>query len=225
MTIVRHMARIDQTAILKRIAELLKMPSEPHDDALSHQNVMHQFSSTLTLASLVYGPSSVQAALLVSTDKAARAERMNAYGTSLRLLPAARGLLETMKSDVEAGLVGSLEQQGAGMVLADMLTMAKDALVDPGGLNVAAVLAAASYEDTIRRMGESLAEVVGRPQLSSVLDELKRANVLVGAAFTTAQGYLKFRNDALHADWQHLNAAVVGSCIAFVERLVMEHFT
>jgi hypothetical protein len=39
----------------------------------------------------------------------------------------------------------------------------------------------------------------------------------------TALGYLKFRNDALHADWARLNAAVVGSCIAFVEQLVLQH--
>jgi hypothetical protein len=50
-------------------------------------------------------------------------------------------------------------------------------------------------------MGATLAGVVGRPPLSDVLTALKNAKVLEGATFTTAQSYLKFRNDALHADW------------------------
>jgi hypothetical protein len=42
-----------------------------------------------------------------------------------------------------------------------MLTLAKEALDEgsEGGKNVAAVLTAAAYEDTIRRMGATLANV------------------------------------------------------------------
>ena len=136
------------------------------------------------------------------------------------------GALRAMKSDIESGVLGNIERRGAGYVLADMLGLAKEALAtnsDPAR-NVAAVLAAASFEDTIRKMGADLANVQGRPQLSAVLDALKNANVIVGAPFTTAQSYLKFRNDASHADWASINAAVVGSCIACVELLLLQHF-
>jgi hypothetical protein len=74
-------------------------------------------------------------------------------------------------------------------------------------------------------MGARLANVQGRPDLSSIITALKAAGLLAGAALTTGQGYLKFRNDALHADWQNVDRAVVGSCIAFVEALLMQHFS
>jgi hypothetical protein len=63
------------------------------------------------------------------------------------------------------------------------------------------------------------------PDLADVLTALKQAKVLVGAPLSIALGYLKFRNDALHADWPNLNDAVVGSCLAFVEHLVLRHLS
>jgi len=78
-----------------------------------------------------------------------------------------------------------------------MLALAKEALANgsEGAKNVAAVLTAAAYEDAIRRMAATVASVPGRPDLANVLTALKGAGVLVGAPFTTAQSYLKFRND------------------------------
>ena len=108
-----------------------------------------------------------------------------------------------------------------------MLGLAKEALSEgsEGAKNVAAVLTAAAYEDTMRKMGATLVNVQGRPDLSDVVTALKNANVLVGAPLTTALGYLKFRNDALHADWPRLDRAVVGSCLTFVEHLVLQHLS
>ncbi len=115
----------------------------------------------------------------------------------------------------------------SGTRTGDVIGLAKDALNEGGdrSKNVAAVLAAAAYEDTMRRMGSTLAGVTDRPGLSDVLNALKSAGVLQGASVSAAQGYLKFRNDALHADWAKLDRAVVGSCIAFVEGLLLKHFT
>jgi hypothetical protein len=77
----------------------------------------------------------------------------------------------------------------------------------------------------MRQMGALLANVQGRPDLADVITALKKAGVLVGAALTTGQSYLKFRNDALHADWTNLDRAVVGSCMAFVEAQLLKHFS
>ena len=87
------------------------------------------------------------------------------------------------------------------------------------------VLAAAAYEDVIRRMGSELASVEGRPKLSEVLEVLKREGVLKDAQFTIAQGYLKFRNDALHADWEKIEQPSIDSVLAFTERLILDHFS
>jgi hypothetical protein len=131
-----------------------------------------------------------------------------------------------MRADIDAGLVGTVERRAMGEVIADMLGLAKEALGHGvKSHNVAAVLTAAAFEDTIRKMGATLANVQGRPDLADVLTALKNAKVLIGAPLTTAQGFLKFRNDALHADWANLNQATIGSCLAFTEGLVMQHFS
>jgi hypothetical protein len=141
--------------------------------------------------------------------------------------PVVRGTLTALRGDIQAGLVGDLRRQAVGEVIADMLALAKDAIGvgSEGAKNVAAVLTAAAFEDTIRKMGTTLADIHDRRTLADVLLALKTVKVLEGAPFTTAQGYLKFRNDALHADWAKLDAPVIGSCIAFVEHLLLKHFS
>ena len=70
-----------------------------------------------------------------------------------------------------------------------------------------------------------LRNVQGRPDLADVINALKSAGVLVGAPLTTGQSYLKFRNDALHADWTNIDRVIVGSCLAFVEGILLKHFS
>src|SRR5207248_67235 len=94
-----------------------------------------------------------------------------------------------------------------------------------GGKNVAAVLAAAAFEDTVRRMGRELAGVTARDDLDKVIDALKKANVLQSPQLGIALSYLKFRNDALHADWENIEKAAVHSVLGFVEQLLLKHFS
>ena len=142
------------------------------------------------------------------------------------LAPILKGLLANLKAEVEQGLVGDIERRGHGAALADFLGLAKETLSEGGDTakDVAAVLVAASFEDTVRRMGSSLADIRGRPDLSEVIAGLKQAGVFQGAPLSTALGFLKFRNDALHADWSKIDRVVVGSCLAFVEGLLLKHF-
>ncbi len=90
---------------------------------------------------------------------------------------------------------------------------------------MAAVLIAAAFEDLMRRMGKSLAGVVGRPELQEVIVALKNADVLKGGQVGIAQSYLKFRNDSLHADWNKVDRSLVQSCIGFIEELLVKHFS
>ena len=118
--------------------------------------------------------------------------------------------------------------RASGEVLGDFLGLAKAALDDGGDdqKNVAAVLVAASFEDTIRRLAAAKTAVSDRPRLEDVVRilKLKVNEVLVGASVATAVGYVKFRNDALHADWKNIQPAAVTSCMAFVEGLLQQHF-
>ena len=88
-----------------------------------------------------------------------------------------------------------------------MIALSREAL-EPNNDNaktVAAVLAAAAFEDTIRKMGATFAQIENRRDLSEVLLTLRKQGLLEDAPFTTAQSYLRFRNDSLHADWAKMS--------------------
>jgi hypothetical protein len=210
-------------AYLKRIDALLAT-----DTSTGYANIVAAHTGAVTLATAIYGVGRPQVQLLLDAIKKANSEKTFIHINYVRIVwPVVQGSLQAMKGDIEAGVISSIERRGSGAVLADMLGLAKDALDErtDGAKNVAAVLAAASFEDTIRKMGETLAGVTGRPDLQDVVAELKKAGVLQGASVATAVGFLKFRNDALHADWAKLKPDVVSSCISFVEQLLWQHFS
>ena len=74
-------------------------------------------------------------------------------------------------------------------------------------------------------MGEEFAGVTTRPKLEEVIAALKTADVLKGGQIATAQGFLKFLNDSLHADWANVDRSQVESCLAFSESLLLKHFS
>jgi hypothetical protein len=139
----------------------------------------------------------------------------------------ARGVLQNVIAEVEAGLISSLRAQVAGEIFAELVGLGKEILEDDteSGKNVSAVLIAAAFEDLMRRLGGELAGVVGRPKLDEVITALKNAGILKGGAVGTAQSYLKFRNDSLHAHWANVQRSQVQSCIAFIEALLVKHFS
>jgi hypothetical protein len=74
-----------------------------------------------------------------------------------------------------------------GEVLRDLLGLARVAL-DEDQKDVAAVLAAAAFEDTMRRMGRELAYIQDRPKLSDVLQTLQAKHVLFAIEHYTRSG-------------------------------------
>lgn len=210
---------MDENAIRRRIDELLSV-----NGAHTNQDASHEvFQGALTLLAAVYGPDSPQ----VKDLQSVAAARVKGASDSFSRGPAAIGALKSLRGDLDAGLVGTLRAQMAGGVIADFLGLARHALREPGdgAKNVAAVLAAAIYEDTIRRLGSELAGITDRPRLTEVLEQLKSKGVLRDAQFTIAQSYLKFRNDALHADWERVQRESVASALGFVEQLLLKHFS
>jgi hypothetical protein len=114
---------------------------------------MLAFQGTLTLVRTLCEDSddSPRVQNLMEAAKHARANMP--VGIMSFLWPAVRGTLRAMRGDIEPGVIGSVGCRTAGEVLGDMLGSAKDALTEGSddARNVAAVLAAATYEDTIRR--------------------------------------------------------------------------
>ncbi len=185
-------------------------------------------NGAISLTTICYGPDSTQCSGLIKfRDQFISARRHELSQTMPLAIRFTCGALENLLSELDVGLIGNLQQQIAGEVLGDLIQLAKAVLSEdtPGTVNVAAVLTAASYEDTIRRMGSQLAGITDRPKLETVINKLKEAKHLKGAQVGIAQSYLKFRNDALHADWDDIEKESVNSCLSFVEGLLSKHFS
>jgi hypothetical protein len=181
----------------------------------------------ISLLTATYGPNSPQLdafkAALAQMAKAAPNPTNAAHHQQMY----ARGAIQNVVAEIEGGLIGSLRAQVAGEVLGELIRLGKEILEDNDepSKNVSAVLIAAAFEDLMRRMGTELAGVVGRPKLEEVVRTLKDKGILKGGEVGTAQSYLKFRNDSLHADWTLVQRSQIESCTAFIEALLVKHFS
>lgn len=209
-SIQRHAEKIDgQGAVVTENSTLREVLKLLHD--------------VISLTQLCYGNGNIQMSGLLQHQRNL-AENGSEYNKNLAV-ECAKGVLDSLRSDLDAGLVGDLQRTIEGEVLGDLVELAKTVLSDSSAINVAAVLTAAVYEDTIRRMGRQLAEITDRPKLETVINKLKEAGHFKGAQVGIAQSYLKFRNDALHADWDDIEKESVNSCLSFVEGLLSKHFS
>lgn len=212
---------MDVSALKARVESLLELAKK----AVERQQGNQLLQGTLTVFSAVYGPESHQVKTLLEGTKSMNDPKSGAMVIQENIW-AIHGALENVKEGLDGGLVGSLQKRIAGDVLTNFIQLAKAVLGEPGddAKNVAAVLAAAAFEDTIRRMGTQFAGVMGRDDLSAVIDALKKAGVLQAPQLGIALSYLNFRNYALHANWDKIDRASANSALGFVEQLLLKHF-
>jgi len=183
-----------------------------------------QYQAALSVMSALHGNDSVQVKSL--TKQHEQIVQMRGVHADFDISILAVGTLKNLKEEIDAGFVGSLQQTVTGMVISDFVALARHVMDQDqadGGKNVAGVLGAAAFEDTLRR----LADKNGIPhfeKLADTLNELKVKGVLQGAQVGIAIGYLNFRNSALHAQWDRIDRAGVASILGFVEQLLLAHF-
>lgn len=212
---------MDKNDILKRIDELLTPQT-----AVSHEEKAY---ATTSLLSLVYGADSPQLASWTRhLDKLwGIKDGLGRVGHAHDIMRASVAQLSNLKREIDSGLTGNLRQQITGEVLTDLIQLSRTVLDEQGdkAKNVAAVLAAAAFEDTIRRMGKTFAGVIGQDDLPDVLKALKDAGVMQSPQVGIAQSYLSFRNHALHANWDNIQKESIHSVLGFVEQLLLKHFS
>jgi hypothetical protein len=210
--------------ILKRIDDLLN--KQVHSStSISDASELSQ--GCISMLSLVHGQRSIQVQQFIASIAGITKIAPQAPHSNMQVVTASKGALQNLKGEIEAGLTGSLRHQITGEVLTDLIQLARVVLEEPGdgAKNVAAVLAAAAFEDTLRRMGETFAGVVGKEDLPDVLTALKDAGVIQGPQVGIAQGYFNLRNRALHANWNEIERESVLSALGFVEGLLIKHFS
>jgi hypothetical protein len=173
-------------------------------------------ASALNLLSYVFGENSVHFRQLSEVSDNFKGYVSNAESGV--------GVFEAAKRDVEAGVVGSIEQRITGELFSDFVVSAKTALAE-GQKDVAAVLACAALEDTLKRFAALKGISVDNKTMDSVVGALKAAGLVSGAQKGLLDAMPRIRNAAMHADWKKISEPDVASVIGFTEQFLLTHLS
>lgn len=202
---------------LKRAEEALQLTGWEASPQLCH------FATSML--AFFYGPSSPQ--MHAHQDYMSSLQKKGTGSHTSDQYEHCTGVVKGTVAEIKAGLIRNTRTEVEGEVLSDLIGMAKEILSDSSdtATQVAAVLTAASFEDTMRRLAAEKTSLSGRPKLEAVITSLKDAGILKGGEVGVAMSYLKFRNDSLHADWKQVQRSQVDSCVAFIESMLLKHFS
>jgi len=212
---------IDKENISQRLDELIKLAQPGKAGSIEVGEVT---SGTISLLDKLYGHNSEK---LKAYNQLYQDYAKNKYksdgGVISNICSNTLGVLKSIKSEVEAGLVGNLEQQAQGGIFGDFITLAKESLDE--SKDVAAVLVSAALEDALKKFALQNGLDVDEKDMTKVINALKREGLIKGTQASIVQGYTKFRNKAFHADWEKIDKTSVSSAISFTEGFILEHFS
>jgi hypothetical protein len=134
-----------------------------------------------------------------------------------------KGVFFGASADYRGGYVHSVEATFSAEVLGDFVAMAKLALAE-GHKDVAAVLACAALEDTLKRFARINSLDVDNKALQEVVAALKSKGLVTGAQKSLLDVMPKIRDFAMHANWSKIQDVDVQSVIGFVEQFLLTKF-
>lgn len=215
---------VSEESVLKRITELIGVGGQITERTMISNEVAGRvYMGMLGITISVYGPDSAQT--LAVKDASIRVskyswleERKNAA-----LVLEMRGMLNTIADEIRGGLLKSIRDEARGEILADFVVLAKETL-DQGSKDVAAVLACAALEDTLKRYAERVGIDPEGKDLSEVVNAVKASGRLSGPQGRILQSFVGVRNKAFHAEWAKIDTAEVHSVIACVQEFVAKRF-
>jgi hypothetical protein len=211
--------------ISRRYAELANEVAQirvvSHDngyDDVDRQLWTRWVTSALNIVQASFGADSIHFGEL---RRAIESESMSGARIAVE---SAKGAFGAAKGDFEGGYVSSLAQGIAGEVFGSLLNSARAAL-NEGFKDSAAVLAAAAFEDSLKKIGALHGIDVAEQELGNVINALKAGGLLQGGAAKLAERYLNLRNSAMHANWEKITQEEVGGLIGFMEQLLLKHLS
>lgn len=173
-------------------------------------------TSCQNLIKAVYGTNSPQYENL--TDAVSRC---HGAGHAVNII---RGIFLSAKEDFDGGYVFNVDLAVSGEVFGDFVLLAKQSLTE-GHKGVAAVLAAAALEDALKRYATVNGLDVSGKSMAEVINALKSQGLVSGAQKSLLDSMPRFRNYALHADWDEISEPDVNSVIGFVEQFLLTNFS
>jgi uncharacterized protein YutE (UPF0331/DUF86 family) len=210
---------IDRENIMKRVEQLIERGEKGADD---FSGVGELISGTINILETLYGPNSHKCKSYVEQSDA-HLQQQNRRPHLFEMVKSTIGTLKSIKSEVETGLIGSLELQAQGWIFGDFITLAKKSL--DASKDVAAVLVSAAIEDTLKRFALQNGLNVADADMPEVINALKSKGLLKGPQASLVQSYVQLRNKAFHAEWDKIEKETVNSAISFTETFLLEHFS
>jgi hypothetical protein len=219
------MRPVDEKKILARIDELLERPKKGIEHWSAAEGELYH--GTVTVLGLTHGENSQQLKAYNEGIASTRKSAGSPFSAATNVVDYSCGVLQSIKHEVQEGLIGDLRRELTGEVLSDFLELAQATLDEKTdqSKNVAAVLAAAAFEDTLRRLGALYSGIRTRESLPDILTSLKDAGVFKGSQVGVVQSHFRFRNDAMHADWNKIDAVAVRTVLSMVQELLLKHFS
>ncbi len=209
---------IDKDGLSERIDYLVEHAQTGKGFAAAEEVV----SGTITILELLYGKDSQKCKSYMEEQKPKKSEIGSSSHFHNRRIELTRGVLQSIKTEIELGFVDKLERQAQGEIFGDFIGLARDAFED--NKDVAAVLACAALEDALKQAAIQDGLDVQDRDMSSVINALISNGKLRSAQGPVAKGYIKLRNKAFHAEWDKIDRPSVSSVIAFTEQFVLENF-
>jgi len=208
--------------ILKRFKELeeqgtrvrINKSSSGHE-WLEQQPFQQWASSAMHLVSAVFGEDSPHYRNLAKAYDANVGRESD--------LAKMRGIFLAAKADYEGGYVFQMEATIAGEIFADFVVAAKQALGE-GQKDVAAVLACAALEDTLKRFARLKDVDVSGKSMQEVVNALKAKGLIAGPQKSLLDTMPKIRDAAMHADWTKITSQDAGSILGYVEQFLLVNF-
>lgn len=213
----RYEMKIDSEKIIERVNYLIKL--EPHENAkrdIEYKIASEMESGTISLLENLYGANSKKCSSFLESLRV-DPNKYNIVGLCL-------GNLKSIKSEIEAGLIGNIKSEFQGEVFGDFILLARKTL-EEGNKDVAAVLACAALEDTLKQYADQNDIDVDDKDMSKVISALKGEGLLKGPQAKIASGYVTLRNKAFHAEWDKIGEPEVASAIGFTEQFLLNNFS
>ena len=131
------------------------------------------------------------------------------------------GCLRALRTDIRAGLIANIQSETRDEVLGNFLALAREVL-DAGQKEVAAVLACAALEDTLKRCASNRGLDIQDRDMSEVVNALKSKGIIGRPQGDMLRGYVQIRNKVFHAQWDAIDVAAVSGIIGFTQGFLTE---
>lgn len=128
-------------------------------------------------------------------------------------------ILQSLLSDIEKGLLASIENQTKALVFDDFLDHAKE-YSKQNMKNEAGVIAGVVFEDTLRNICRAKAIEERGVKLDTLITNLTKIDVLTQLKAKRARVAAHVRTKATHAQWDEFDINDVNTTIQFTEELI-----